>query len=66
MKLRKVFGSEAVQDLIREAHAVAATVPDVTVRDPWPDERILVDPTYGKDTRVEPGQEDQQNPTSGT
>ena len=65
MKFRKEFGSEAVRDLIREAHAVAAASPVKTVRDPWPDDRILVDPSYGKD-RKESTQEDTQNPTSGT
>ncbi|HSK04149.1 MAG TPA: hypothetical protein VK932_23005 [Kofleriaceae bacterium] len=42
MKFKKEFGSEAVRDLIREAQAVAATVPNETVRDPWPDDRLLV------------------------
>lgn len=41
MKLRKVFGSEAVRDLILELQARAATVPDRTVRDPWPNDRLL-------------------------
>jgi hypothetical protein len=58
MKLKKVFGSEAVQELIREAQEVAATLPGETVRDPWQDDRILVDPTYGKDTS-ESKQQDQ-------
>ena len=40
MKLKKEFGSEAVRDLIREAQARAATVPEKTVRDPWPDDRL--------------------------
>jgi len=50
MKFRKVFGSEAVQDIIREAHAVAATLPIKTVRDPWQDPDKLVDPTYGRES----------------
>jgi hypothetical protein len=41
MKLKKEFGSEAVRDLILEAQARAATAPDKTVRDPWPDDRLL-------------------------
>lgn len=55
MKFRKEFGSEAVQDLIREAQAIAATVPGETVRDPWPDDRRLVANTEEK---TEPGRQD--------
>ncbi len=36
MKLRKEFGSEAVQDLIREACARVAELPYEDIRDPWP------------------------------
>jgi hypothetical protein len=41
MKFRKELGSEAVRELILEASARAATVPDTTVRDPWPSDRRL-------------------------
>jgi hypothetical protein len=51
MKLRKELGSEAVRDLILEAQARAATVPDKTVRDPWPDDRLLAIGTA--ETRME-------------
>jgi len=36
MKLRKELGSEAVQDLIREACARVAELPYKDIRDPWP------------------------------
>ena len=36
MKLRKELGSEAVQDLIREACARVAELPYEDIRDPWP------------------------------
>ncbi len=55
MKLKKDFGSDAVRDLIREAQARAATAPDKTVRDPWPDDRHLVART---EVKTEPGQQD--------
>jgi hypothetical protein len=42
MKLKKEFGSDAVRDIIREAQLRAATAPEKTVRDPWPDDRLLV------------------------
>ena len=42
MKLKKEFGSDAVRDIIREAQRLAATSPVKTVRDPWPNDRLLV------------------------
>jgi len=36
MKFRKELGSEAVQDLIREACARVAELPYEDLRDPWP------------------------------
>jgi hypothetical protein len=41
MKLRKELGSEAVQDLIREACARVAELPYEDLRDPWPSYRDL-------------------------
>jgi hypothetical protein len=41
MKFRKKLGSEAVQDLIREACARAAELPPIDLRDPWPSDREL-------------------------
>ena len=41
MKLRKKLGSEAVQDLIREACARVAELPYEDIRDPWPSDREL-------------------------
>ena len=41
MKLRKELGSEAVQDLIREACARVAELPPLDIRDPWPSYRDL-------------------------
>jgi hypothetical protein len=41
MKLRKELGSEAVQDLIREACARVAELPYEDIRDPWPSDRHL-------------------------
>ncbi len=42
MKLRKELGSEAVQDLIREACARVAELPPIDLRDPWPSYPDLV------------------------
>lgn len=53
MKLKKEFGSDAVRDLIREAQARAATSPEKTVRDPWPDDRLLVAETDVKKVPVQ-------------
>jgi hypothetical protein len=44
MKLRKELGSEAVQDVIREASARAAAWPHVDLHDPWPSDRALLVP----------------------
>lgn len=43
MKLRKRLGSEAVQDLIREATERARGLPKRSVRDPWPSNRLTGD-----------------------
>lgn len=42
-KLRKRLGSEAVQDLIREATERARVLPKRSVRDPWPSNRLTGD-----------------------
>jgi hypothetical protein len=39
MKFRKALGSEAVQDLIREAHERVKELPPISFRDPWPSSR---------------------------
>ena len=41
MKFRKELGSEAVRDLIREACALAATLPRVNLHEPWPSDRRI-------------------------
>ena len=41
MKFRKELGSEAVQDLIREACARAAELPPINLYEPWPSDRAL-------------------------
>ncbi|HEX4418554.1 MAG TPA: hypothetical protein VH165_11670 [Kofleriaceae bacterium] len=41
MKIRKQLGSEAVQDLIREAHECVKNLPPMTLHDPWPSSRWI-------------------------
>ena len=42
MKIRKQLGSEAVQDLIKEASARVQQLPDRIVHDPWPSSHRVI------------------------
>jgi hypothetical protein len=41
MKLRKELGTDAVRELVQEAKARVESLPDESVRDPWPSSRRL-------------------------